>query len=332
MVDEPPVGALDPLLDRPGPTGSRRSSSASTPGSASGPGRSSADPRPAGGQGARELAGAGRLRGLEDDAVEAMDALQRSPRPPPAPGPAGRGRRPRTASGSRAALLVGASPAELEALGGARGAGVEQVALLVAASLPAERRDARGAAAARRRAAGPPVSPPGNSPSWSEATNRWRARRGARPVGAQHPDPSLGRPAPQRHPTSSSSSSASAGRGPRSPAPVQLGELGERRGGRRRGAQLERREGHGLACAAPPRAVRRPARGRRAPPRRARARPRRAHAATRRPGGRREAAASIAGRRLPAGDQLVRRAAPRRAAGGARASRRSPAARPGGRA
>ena len=76
VVDEPPVGALDPLLDRPRPNRVAPSELGEYPGVGERTGELLADPRPASGQGALELPGAGRLRGLEDDAVETSDPLQ----------------------------------------------------------------------------------------------------------------------------------------------------------------------------------------------------------------------------------------------------------------
>ena len=74
----------------------------------------------------------------------------------------------------------------------------------------------------------------------------------SRPVGAQHPYPALGRPAPQRNANLLEQLQGLRGRG-RGAARhrIELGEVGERGGRRRRGAELQRREGDGVLTAGP---------------------------------------------------------------------------------
>ena len=94
------------------------------------------------------------------------------PRPPRAPGRAGRGPRPRTATGS-----PGGPPRRSFAskATGARSGGRRRRGTGSAPRSPGPAARAPRCPGARRRSSpsrGSPVSPPGNSPSWSEATNR----------------------------------------------------------------------------------------------------------------------------------------------------------------
>ncbi len=250
MVDEPPVGAFDPLLDRPRPDRVAPPKLGEHPRVGERARKILAPPRPASGQGAVELASAGRFRGLEDHTVQTVDPLQ------PFLGLIGRRSEQvedlvdERRSGRGAALLVGAPPAKPQALGRAAGAGVEQVALLGRLLLPDERRHAE---------APPPLVPQQGIPGVAagelavlergdeQVTGSGRAC----PVRAQHPNPSLGWPPPQWNPDILEQLERLGGSGRRAARHgVQLGEVGEGCGRRRCGAKLERRERHGPGCCA----------------------------------------------------------------------------------
>ena len=262
VVDEPPVRALDPLLDRPRPdrvalARARRARRGSAQRARRGPRRL---PRPAGGQGSAASSRARRAhrrRARRRRGPGPWTALQRFLGLARAPGAS----RSRTSSTNGERVAGRPSSSELRQQSqrrsvGRAGAGVEEVALLGRRLLPDERRDAE---------APPPLvaqqrDPRGRRPGTRRPGARRRTGGGlGRPApgrgSAPEPFPRSG-PATAERRTSSSSSSASAGVGAAQPGtPSSSARSVSVAGGRRRGAQLERRERHGrrLAALAPER-------------------------------------------------------------------------------